>query len=516
MNKFFLIAAGLSILAGCAKAPPVIEDYAARALSSNPTISVEVDGKAVSLEQYKDYIKDPVAPAVVAIDPVIADMKVSEPLRKTVAYTFSARGDIKDVLKLFSETGSRRYVNIVADDDVEGEVDVSFRKLSLHQAMTAILQSKGYYYVESGDLLIVKNMESRLFEIDYPRMVRNGTFNVSSTMSSSSSSSSGPSSNTTNSGSTDSASGSESGADINSVNMVDFWGELSTDIRSMLSDRGALSVNKMAGTVAVKDQHRNVQLIADYIASASESVKRQVIIRTQILRVAGEYNRKFNIDWTRLTNTVIASTGTAITNPFGLATATPAGAINLTLQNNAGTIQAIIDALEEQGDIQVVSDPQIRTLNNQSALIKVGKERTFFGIESTTNTTTAGATTTVNDVQQKITIGLVMSVTPQISRNGYVTMDISPAITSLTGVDQSVSGSTAPIIDVQQLSSMVRVKSGESVVIGGLIESTKSNTERSIPLLGAIPFVGALFRSNVDVDRDEELVIILTPYVVNE
>ncbi len=107
-----------------------------------------------------------------------------------------------------------------------------------------------------------------------------------------------------------------------------------------------------------------------------------------------------------------------------------------------------------------------------------------------------------------------MSITPQISADGKVTLNIDPVITGLNGTDTSVSGSQAPRLDVKQLSSVVRVRSGETVVIGGLIDRAESEQTRSVPLLGDIPFIGGLFSTKEKIKQNKELVIFLTPYVV--
>jgi len=517
MKSFFTFAAVMSIaLSGCAVDGRHIHPVHNNGyVKEHKPLVVEINGKKVSSNQYKKYITKKKNSYT-----LIAKPSMPVFIHDNVKYSFEASGDIKDVIRLFSDSNPHHHLNIAIDSGVKGKVDVSFRGLTLKESMDAILGSMGLYYVQVGHLIMVKDMQIKTFSIDYPRLVRTGKFSTKSKTSGSSQN--GGSSGTTGGSSSSSAnasggsnnSGSESGSDISTNDKIDFWTDVENDIKALLSKDGKLSINKLAGTIVVNDHHTNVMAISNYIESTSKSVVRQAVIVAQILRVNGENNKKFNIDWNRLTTSVMAKTATAISNPFGVVAGISNPSINLTLQNTSGSIKAIISALKEQGNVEVVSNPQIRTLNNQPAMIKVGREQSFFRVTSIVNTTAAGAVTTTNDEQQDVTLGLLMSVTPQISEDGHITMDISPSVSSLTGTTTSANGSTAPIIDIQQLSSMVRVKSGESVVIGGLIQSTKSDTTRSVPVLGAIPFIGSLFTSKDKIDRDDELVIILTPYAV--
>jgi MSHA biogenesis protein MshL len=121
----------------------------------------------------------------------------------------------------------------------------------------------------------------------------------------------------------------------------------------------------------------------------------------------------------------------------------------------------------------------------------------------------------VTNTPSTINEGLVLSVTPQISASGEITMDVSPVLTNITGTDTSPDGlSNAPILDIKQSSTLVRMYDGETIVVGGLIQQAVSATERSVPLLGSIPGLGRLFSATYDRDVNRELVIFLTPHII--
>jgi type II secretory pathway component GspD/PulD (secretin) len=188
----------------------------------------------------------------------------------------------------------------------------------------------------------------------------------------------------------------------------------------------------------------------------------------------------------------------------------------------SGSIAATIVALQQQGEVHAVSQPRLRALNNQTAIIKVGTEQPFFSSSSGFIPGSLGGQsgTFTNSTFQMITVGTVLSITPQISREGQITLDVSPVITSLAGVessggDETGSKVTAPILDIKQSSSLIRVKNGETVIIGGLIQDKVNNTKRQIPVLGDIPLVGRIFRGTFKAKQRVELVIFLTPTIVD-
>ena len=168
---------------------------------------------------------------------------------------------------------------------------------------------------------------------------------------------------------------------------------------------------------------------------------------------------------------------------------------------------------------KVVSQPKIRVLNNQSAMIKVGTDRTFFRRELTIDTTSAGSITQAEDVPQVVTEGIVLALTPQISTTGWIMLDVSPVITRVSSISQVLEAngqvrSSAPNLDIRQASSLVRLKSGETIVIGGLIQDQQSDTERSVPGVSEVPVVGNLFQGNYQFRGRKELAMFLTARLV--
>lgn len=453
-------------------------------------------------------------PAVAGIMPVEA----AETL-----YTFAAQElPLTRALELF---GTAYDLNIVIDEEIQGAVNVDFHDLPFAQAMSALLDARGYYFVRDGNLIHVRSTETRTFTVDYIRLVRTGSGSSKAQVSSGSDSSSA--------GGQSGGGGSETTAGamtIEQVDKVDFWDELETQLAAMVSESGRLVVNRLAGSIQVTDQHRRVREIARFVEQVNRSIYRQVDIEVKILEVALSEDFSLGIDWSRLvspdnpgqnwdfniTNTVTSPAG-------GFDPAAPA--VNIVFSDitgeGANRLTAMITALEEQGEVQVVSQPRIRTLNNQAALIKVGTDRTFFRREQLTDNTTAGSQVFSTDVPQVVTEGVVLAITPQISLDGWITMDVSPVVTRVSSVTERTDElgnvvSSAPNLDVSQSSSLVRTRSGNTIVIGGLIQDISSDTDRGVIGLSRVPGLGGLFKGQYHATQRRELVMFVTPRLIGD
>lgn len=435
-------------------------------------------------------------------------------------YSFVAHNmPVRQAVQMFAKAYN---LNALVDNDVNGKVNVEFHDLPFHQAMDAILGALGYHWQQQGRLVTVSTQETRRFTIDYINLSRTGAGKTDAQVSS------GGSGESTGGGSAGNA-GRAGQISIEQKNSVAFWDEIETQLKSMVSSQGRLVVNRISGTVQVTDSHARVQEIANFIDEINHAIHRQVDIEIKILEVTLNDDFSLGIDWSRLVSNGSAGSNvdfrinSIISSPVGNGRALP-GVLSLTASDTGAAgenrLTALISALSEQGEVQIVSQPHIRTLNNQSALIKVGTDRTFFRREQSTDNTTAGSTTNTRDVPQVVTEGIVLSITPQISRDGWVMMDVSPVVTRVSSVSETRGPdgnveSTAPNLDIRQTSSLVRAFNGETVIIGGLIQSHEARTDRGVPGFEDIPLAGGLFRANYKSVVKKELIIFLTPRLVD-
>jgi len=449
--------------------------------------------------------------------------------------------ELKAALALFARGND---LNIVPDDDVTGQVTLDVRNLPLGRLMQALLEAHDVTWTEEDGLIRVRSTETRMFSIDYLRLTRRGIGNSSATLSSSSGAGGagggaggvgggagggglgggaggGTGGGAVGGGSGVSGSGGVGGSSINLVqeNPINFWKELKEELQMLLTAKGkeSLAVNLTAGLIQITDRPSALKKVARYLENLGSTVQRQVDIEAKLYDVTLSDQFQFGIDWQHVAESyggqfAVAGAPTIVSPVGGFALKQAAFTMIFSNQNT----KAMLTALQEQGKVSVISQPRLRTLNNQTALIKVGTDTPFF-FQTTTLVPTALSTTTT--LQQAgyltITVGTILSITPQISTNGYVTLDISPVITSLLDTKSSADGSTtAPVLDIKQASTLVRVNNGDTIVIGGLIQTSSAKTTRKIPLLGDIPLLGKLFQGKFDAKQKKELVIFLTPTIV--
>ena len=410
-------------------------------------------------------------------------------------FSFRAREmPLVDALGLFSRANT---LNIVVEPGVEGVVTVDFQGLALEKAMSALLDTQGYYWENDGELIVVRRLKTRIFTMDYIRLERSGEGR--------------------NKAQVTSGSGISGGQDAGEVILsqqdhIKFWEEIETQLGALLSPEGRFVVNRLSSTIQVTDLHRRVEEVATFLVNVRNSLYRQVEIQARIYEIALRDDYSLGVDWSRIDLSTPKGSfklANIITAPAGGFIARAATAA---FSSSDGDFEGVIQALQEQGDVQVVSQPRILTLNNQPALIKVGTDQSFF--TSTTTQGTAGTGDIITEQVRTVTSGLVLSVTPQISQDGWIMMDVSPIITRLTDIVESQNGSTAPVLEVKQSGGLVRVRDGQLVIIGGLIQEQLTNTERKVPLLGDIPVIGSFFSGTYQAERNTELVIFIMPRIL--
>ena len=427
-------------------------------------------------------------------------------------------------------------LNIVPDPDVSGAVTLDVQDLPLDRMMQALLEAHDFAWSEEDGLIRVRSTATRTFVVDYLRMTREGRGSSVVTLSSGSMSSSGSGGATAGAGGAAGASsgaggaagaggggavgGNVSGSSMNLRldNTIEFWKELEEQVKKLLTETGKTNtaINMTAGVIQVTDRPSALKRVDNYLGQLTQAVSRQVDIEAKIYDVTLNEQFQFGIDWQR----VVESQGGQFMFG-GLPTVTaPSGAFSLDKQSIAMSFtdsktSVILKALQEQGSVSVISQPRLRTLNNQTAIMKVGRDEPFFTQVSQVVASAGAEVSQTGDVLSIITVGTVLSITPQISTNGWISLDISPAITSLVDTITSPSGnSSAPVLDIKQTSTIVRVKDGQTIVIGGLIQNSSARSLRKIPLIAEVPLLGKLFQGRFDAKEKKELVIFLTPTIV--
>ncbi len=293
-------------------------------------------------------------------------------------------------------------------------------------------------------------------------------------------------------------------------------------------------VNRESGIIAVhatKKQHREIQKFLDEVMG---SIGRQVLIEATIAEVSLSDRYQAGIDWQALQKS--GTTGIEnFSNPDGInmiqsltgANLDQAPSFFFRFTENLGEnrLDVTLKALEAFGDVTIMSSPKIMALNNQTALLKVVDNVIYFSIEVDTTVSESGPTTTEFDTNiQTVPVGFVMAVTPFIDNLDTVTLNVRPTISRIIGTVQDPNPDLAqagvvseiPIIQVREIESILKIRNGETAVIGGLMQDDISENISGVPILSKVPLLGDFFSYKDESYEKTELVIFIRPIVIKD
>jgi MSHA biogenesis protein MshL len=438
--------------------------------------------------------------------------------------------------------------NAVVSSDVQGSVTADLSNVTLFDLLEQIVEPRGFSYQIRGNTVeVARNpIETRTYYIDYPSYTRSGgsDFTAGGALSSSASSSSSSSSSSSG-GSSSSSSSDSSSTTLRTANRQDFWTELQGSLQSLVFGSAQADAQQIAssgrqvlvaaqsGLVLIRAEHSVQDQVRSFLNEMTRSTQRQVLIDTRILEVSLSDDLDLGVDVEYAPDTGGVTRGVVgrligpvppRTNP-----ATLGSSLSPVLTNGGITfglagdhLAARLRALAAQTDVRVVSTPRIATLNNHQALIKVVRNQVFFIAENDVQIVEGvGTTVTTDFVPQVVPIGVTLDVTPRIGEDNQITLHIHPSVSEVVGLAAqpstipNVPSGSLPIVDLRETDTVVRVGDGDTIVMGGLIRSRELNQETKAPLLGDIPLLGFLFRGTNVEELRTELVILLTPKILD-
>ncbi|MBI2370640.1 MAG: secretin and TonB N-terminal domain-containing protein [Deltaproteobacteria bacterium] len=414
-------------------------------------------------------------------------------------YSLTLReADLREVILALAE---KTRLNIILDPDVKGQVTVDLKEVTLEEALRALLTPLNFESRREGSFIRISlpRPETRIFTLNYIVSPRTGS---RSTSVSTGATTTGVTGVTGVTGAAGAAGGGGGGSTVSSSDAFDLWGEIEKGLGSLKSPQGSIHINRLAGTIVATDLLRNLNRIAEFLEAVEGSVQRQVTIEANIIEVNLFEEYRFGLNWSTLAD--------IMSIPFG--TASGGGIFQLRVTSG---MQILLDLLSRQGKVNVLSSPKVAVLNNQKAVIRVAREDIFFKTTVTAPTISGGVVTpgTTTFTPQSITVGIVLDVTPQIGPDGTVLLNIRPSISDRVGEARAPDGSSVPIIAVRETDTVVRVREGETIVLGGLIQDRRRDERTGVPGLSDLPLVGGLFGSTTREQQKTELVILLTPHV---
>jgi MSHA biogenesis protein MshL len=448
--------------------------------------------------------------------------------------------------------------NILVDPQVGGLVSLTLKHVTFEEALAAARDLYGYDFrrTVAGFLILPATIQSRLYHLNYLDLQR---FGVSKTRISSGQVSQGDNSQygaNATSASAGAASAPPTDQNQRPVDLTgtavmtrmdsDFWGGVEADLKLIvgpLPDHN-LIVNRQSGIVMVRALPRELRDVDDYLRRTADSVSRQVVLEARIVEVELDSAYQAGINWAKIAKVGSGALffgqaspaggfgGNLLTQPGTTVNVSPGNPVTGFVNNTLGgaftfaadftDFNAFIQLLGTQGQTHVLSSPRVSTLQNQKAIIKAGSDE-FFVTKVTSNTVTGTATSTSHDVElTPFFSGVALDVTPQIGDDGMVLLHVHPAVSEVT--DQvktlTLTGETdvlpLALSQIRESDSIVKARSGQLIVIGGLMREQHTNQNYRIPLLGDVPLVGKLFRSEQKKSTTSELVILLRPLVIDD
>lgn len=373
--------------------------------------------------------------------------------------------DIQTVLHSLSEFSE---MNIIAGPEVEGEVTAHLKDVPWQQAMDIILKAHGFGYREEYGMIRVSTVEKLTkeeLELQAAERQKDELLPLETRI-----------------------------IEISFANAA----EMRDALKEILSQRGSMEVESGANALIVTDISKNIDKIGSMVAELDKKIK-QVEIVAKLVDVDFEATREMGVQWNLLNishNDVNGVGDFRVNAPA----ASPTGQLRIGTVQSWGEVQAIIDMMEKENKANIISNPRIVTADNREASILVGKSIPLIVSDE------AG-----NPITELTKIGIILRVTPHVNSDQTITLDLHPEVSDLAS-QATVQGGV--VIVLSEADTRVVVGDGDTAVIGGLISEVESKYENGVPILKDIPLLGGLFRLTNDVKKKRELVIFVTPKIV--
>ena len=486
-----------------------------------PDDAVEADSKMA--EEF-------IVPEQAGKPPKIEFLPASEGLSplETRSISITARNTpLRDVLYTIAESAS---LNLVIEKGVDPEtpITITLKNMNIQDVLDTVLSSVDYFYTVKNNILTVKLMETKMFEFGQPSVIQDYSVSVGGDMlGNTKTGSAGVSGNITQ----------KVEADKDSFK---FWAAIEKSIAGILnvqpnpqqSQAGSsqmspsFSVNRITGTIIVTASRKDIIRVENYIQVLKKTLRRQVLVEARIVEVQLMDSLQYGIDWSFLGRggkglPKLEAGTTGFTNSLS-------SLPNFNISLTGGDFTSLLKALQQQGNINVLSNPRVNIMNGQTAFLSVGRKVDFISKVETTSTgnTTTVPTVTYSVETSSVLSGLIFGIVPYINDadDNNISMTISPIITDLVKLDNKTVGATGsnavelslPTVDLRELSTTVQIKNGQMVIIGGLMQNKDKLQDNNVPFLAELPFIGHLFQNREKSTEKTELIILLRPVIVSE
>ncbi|TAJ77942.1 MAG: general secretion pathway protein GspD [Gallionellaceae bacterium] len=466
--------------------------------------------------------------------------------------------------EVFAAIGSGTRYNMLPLPGVEGNITLNLKDVTVFEALDTIRALYGYEYKVEGKSIYIQpvSLQIKLFKIDYLAAMRDSSSSLSVKASGQVNPTGLPgvaTAGVTATGVTAAATGAFSaGNNSSSVSTkqssadFNFWENLDKALNAIIAPKDkekasqgerSVVINRMSGVIVIRAMPEELRNVAEFLKASQLSVERQVIIEAKFVEVTLSDSFQSGVNWgvfgqggvqNRVSAGVVSQGGTLVPNAAegaaqrltnsaitgipgsslgGVATGASGSLFGLALQTNQ--FAAMLNFLESQGSVHVLSSPRIATLNNQKAVLKVGTDEPYAtGFTPGTSTTVAGGANTLpTPIYTQIFSGIALDVTPRINEKDEIILHVHPSISQVTSkVKDAGSGTTMQMAStsIEETDSVVRAKDGQIVVIGGLMSQSTAASESGLP-----GWVKTMLGQTSKASEKRELVILLKPTVVD-
>lgn len=473
--------------------------------------------------------------------PVAEDIS---PIKTRIVDIVARNTPLRDVLHVIAEATG---LNLVMEKGVAAEtpITLTLKNVSAEDALNTIFSSVDYFYAVKDNMLIVKAVDTRIFELGHPAIVQTYNVDVGGDILGGATGSSTAGSSTTGgttTGGTTTIKGNITQSSKSDATAFNFWDAIEKSIASIMgtatatgqpagapaaSIQQSFTVNRLTGTIVVTASKRNIERVEQFLNTIKKVINRQVLVEAKIIEVQLSEGLKYGIDWSFVNQTLGDGNITLQTyippdgRGFRIPSEVPYFSMGVT---RGASFSALLNALQQQGEVRTLSNPRVNIMNGQTALLSVGRNVSFISKVETTTTTAAGATPTTTFTVQTSNIlsGIIIGIVPYINENGEISLTITPIISDLVRLEDRTIGSggnqsqiSLPTVDLRELSTTVKVRDGQMIVIGGLISKKENLQDNKVPVLGDMPVLGGLFKSRDRAESRSELVVVLQPVLVS-
>ncbi len=498
MKHYVAVLFSLMLLIGCA-ATPEKRDRSQELDVSDLNRQVESESQEL-IQAYKDLRRsveehpekkpmlEPVLPVYDPLDDHIISFSVVNEDFRTVIYSLSKAVGM----------------NLILDPTIKKEdqhLTLNFEKISASRVLREILSSYDLYYEVDTPIIRIKPFQDRIFHLNFLDSSINSSFDVGGDV--------------LGVGETEAAGGLSgsfklSGRGTGKSNIYDMVEDM---VKRLVSGSGKYSLNRLSGSLYVKDTPETIRSITRMISHLKEMVSRQILIEARIIEVSLTDNYSYGINWAAIRDSVAdASALSQASWSFG-------NGLVLSHQEGKYGLDAAIDALKTYGEAKVVSNPSIRSKHGKPAIISVGTSFTYKKSVETTSSSTATEESETTQVEVSTVFdGLILGVVPFIEEDGTISLLINPIKSDVdrTSLEPEEVASNSgqsislPEVSIKEISTTISLQNNDVVILGGLIDKREETVKRSVPVISSIPILGYLFKNDQKVEETRELVIILT------